>query len=101
MPFLLQGLLVVGGAVAVALALLLLTRRLLPRRMIEERHPLSSTTMQILGAAYGVLVAFVFVVVWSDYQDAQANAVDEASDLATLFRLSPALPEPARGEVRR
>jgi hypothetical protein len=101
MLFLLQGLLVVGGAVGLALVGLALTRRFLPRRMIEERHQLSSTTMQILGASYGVLVAFVFVVVWGDFQDAQEHTVNEAAELATLYRLSPALPEPARSEVRR
>jgi len=96
----LQTIAIVGLSILAAVAALMATRRLLPQRLIRESHQVAATTMQILGTSYAVLLAFVVVVVWQNFQDAESRTVQEATALATLYRLAAALPEPEQQQAR-
>jgi len=41
-----------------------------------------------LGVAYAVLLAFVVIAVWQDYETAQTNVESEAHELAGIYFLA-------------
>jgi len=53
----------------------------------------------VVGVIYAVLLAFVVVVVWQRYSDAEVAVTQEAGATATLFRLL-AGPEPEAADAR-
>jgi hypothetical protein len=94
------GLLIVLAAVAVAVAGLMLTQRLIPLP-IRERH--NSTTGTIYAALYvmfGVTVGFSLVLVWQQYNTARQIVQSEAAAVEQVYRLAGSLPEPERTRVR-
>ncbi|MGH2600371.1 MAG: DUF4239 domain-containing protein, partial [Dehalococcoidia bacterium] len=96
----LQTIAIVGLSILAAIAVLMATRRLLPQTLIKESHAVAATTMQILGTSYAVLLAFVVVVAWQSFQDAQSRSIEEAADLTTLYHLTAALPQPEQQQAR-
>ena len=53
-----------------------------------------------MGVAYAVLLAFVVIAVWQDYEAAQTNVESEAHELAGIYFLASQLPEPKRTNVQ-
>ena len=42
----------------------------------------------VLGVAYAVLLAFMLIAVWQDYNTAQTNVESEAHELAGVYFLA-------------
>ena len=55
----------------------------------------------LAGVLYAVLVAFVVVVVWEQFVDAEAAAQSEASAIADLLRDSQAFPASERPQLQQ
>jgi hypothetical protein len=94
------GLLIVLAAVAVAVAGLMLTQRLIPLP-IRERH--NSTTGTIYAALYvmfGVTVGFSLFLVWQQYNTARQIVQHEAAAVEQVYRLAGSLPKPERSRVQ-
>jgi hypothetical protein len=53
----------------------------------------------VVGVLYAVLLAFVVIVVWQKYNDAEVAVTQEAAAAATLYRLA-AGADPATADVR-
>ena len=84
----------------VAVAGLVLVQRLVPPERREEQNDVAGFIYSVLGVAYAVLLAFVVIAVWQDYQAAQTNVDSEAHELAGLYFLASRLPEPDRTRVQ-
>jgi hypothetical protein len=52
-----------------------------------------------LGGIYAVLLAFVVVIVWQQFNDARANVEREANEIADLFRTSQGMPPASRARM--
>ena len=71
-------------------------------RNLVELEPLHSasdalgTYLQVVGGIYAVLLAFVVVVVWGQFNDARSHVNREANALLDLHRLASGLPDEAR-----
>ena len=63
MQTLLIGLLIVGLTVTLDVAGLLATRRLVPGSALVAYHDVNGAFFHVIGATYGVLLAFVVVIV--------------------------------------
>ena len=66
----------------VAVAGLVLVQRLVPPERREEQNDVAGFIFAVLGVAYAVLLAFVVIAVWQDYETAQTNVEREAHELA-------------------
>lgn len=99
MPTWLQGVLIVGLSVALALAGQYLVRRYVPLEVILEHHEVGGVFLSIIGTAYSVLLAFVVFVVWTQFDDAKKITDREANHLGDVYRLAQALPDPAKREI--
>src|SRR5579875_343454 len=80
---------------------LYLVRRLVPLERLEENHEVAGFTFGVLGAFYGLLLAFVIVAAWERFDLASQETQKEAVSLAELYRLTTELRDPARAEIHR
>ncbi len=100
LPIPLLGLLVVGGATSLAVAGLLVVRRLIPLEVLEANHEVGGILIQIVAPAYAVLLAFVVFVVWTQHDEAEGFVAQEANRVAHLFRIIQGMPEPTQSQIR-
>jgi hypothetical protein len=84
----------------VAVVGLVLVQRLVPPDRREEQNDVAGFIYAVLGVAYAVLLAFVVIAVWQDYNTAQTNVESEAHELAGVYFLASQLPEPQRTHVQ-
>ena len=72
---------VFGGGSIVGLCVV---RRLVPLDRLQKNHEVAGVTFGALGAFYGLVLAFVIVAAWERFNEATANAHDEATALESL-----------------
>lgn len=77
-----------------------LGRRVLRGRVARGHHEVLVALFQTCGTLHAVFVAFLVVAVWQSYDAARANVAEEASALATLYRMSTGM-APAMGQRLR
>ncbi|OBK79541.1 DUF4239 domain-containing protein [Mycobacterium sp. 1274761.0] len=100
-PAPLLGLMTVAFFVVVSVGGLILFRKAVSHERLENANAVSGQVFQLAGVLYAVLVAFVVVVVWEQFGEAE-NATDaEASSIVDLLRDSTALPDVYQPEVQR
>lgn len=88
--------------VGLSLLALFVFRRLVSSTRLEGAHHVSGEVFfSLSGVLYAVLVAFVVVVVWEQFGDAEAAAESEASAVADLLRDSQAFPVSDRPHVQQ
>ena len=83
-----------------AVAGLVLVQRLIPPERREGQNDVAGFIFAVLGVAYAVLLAFVVIAVWQDYETAQTDVEGEAHELAGVYFLASRLPEPDRTRIR-
>jgi uncharacterized membrane protein len=74
--------------VLVAVAGLVLVQRLVPPERREGQNDVAGFIFAVLGVAYAVLLAFVVIAVWQDYETTQTNVESEAHELAGVYFLA-------------
>ena len=95
-------LLVVFVAAVVGLVLLLvwLIRRLVPAVAEGFDAEVASQMLGVVAALFGLLLAFIIVIAYQNYSDAQSNVTAEADALAAIVRDTGAFSQPERERVR-
>jgi hypothetical protein len=84
----------------VAVVGLAVVQRLVPPERREQHNNVAGFIYAVLGVAYAVLLAFVAIAVWQDYNTAQTNIDSEANELAGVYFLASQLPEPQRTRLQ-
>src|SRR5689334_9367476 len=79
---------------------LYLVRVLVPLERLKQNHEVAGFTFGVIGAFYGLLLAFVIVAAWERFDRAQAEVHAEAVSLISLYRLSKGLPVPVASEMQ-
>ncbi|HKQ99153.1 MAG TPA: hypothetical protein VJT09_00690, partial [Pyrinomonadaceae bacterium] len=92
----LVGVVVVGVSVLLAHLGLHLVRRKVPLTTLQAHHEVAGFIIGVLGAIYAVLLAFVVVVVWNQFEDAKAAVGREANKLNDLARMAEGFPDEPR-----
>ncbi len=100
MPLWLLGVLMVGGPVAISIFGLWLVRRMVSPQSLREHHDVAGFILAIVGVIYAVLLAFVVIIVWEEFEDAKIVAEKEANALVDIYRMAPGLTPEARIRVR-
>jgi ABC-type multidrug transport system fused ATPase/permease subunit len=85
-------------AVATAVGGVLLVRHLVDITKFKEHHDIAGPIFSTIGVIYAVMLAFVLVIVWQDFDQAQNNTVMEANYFAEMYRDIGGLPEPFRSQ---
>src|SRR5438876_6015810 len=100
MSLLVEGFLVFAAMLLVAVGGMVLARRFLPVALRRANANAADPIWNIVAAAFGLLLGFMVVSLWEELNKAQDVARDEANGIVAMVRLSAALPEPARTQVR-
>jgi hypothetical protein len=97
---LVQALLLIGGSSLLSVLGLLLVRRRVSVEFLETHHEVGGLFMVTYGTLYAVLLAFAVFVVWTDFKEAESNLELEANELADLYRMSQAFPDPFSTQIQ-
>lgn len=99
-PLIPLGLIMVFLAAALSVGGLRLVWRFVPRNMLKAHNDLTNAIFQAVALAYTVLLAFVVVVAWQNYDKAVSHTETEANCLVDLFRSAGAFEKKFEGEAR-
>src|SRR3954466_7800980 len=92
----------VGGSTrVVVIGRVWLIRRFFPATREGFHAEISAPMLGVVAALFGLLLAFVIIIAYQNFLDADANVSREADALASVVRDSGAFPEPGRTNVRR
>ncbi|HVB81588.1 MAG TPA: DUF4239 domain-containing protein [Candidatus Binataceae bacterium] len=80
---------------------LYLVRVLVPLETLKKNHEVAGFTFGVLGAFYGLLLAFVIVAAWERFDRANENVEEEGVALISLYRLSKGFAAPAAGDMQQ
>ena len=74
-------------------------RWLVPLDRLQKNHEVAGVTFGVLGAFYGLVLAFVIVAAWERFDMANTDAIEEATALESLYKLGAAFSEPMRSQL--
>ncbi|HEY7066065.1 MAG TPA: hypothetical protein VII06_31625 [Chloroflexota bacterium] len=97
----LVGLVVVALGVAVAMGGFLLVEHVWAHSARQRHNDVAGFIYAVLGIAYGVLVAYVVIVVWQNFSDAQRTCEQEANAVGDLYSLAASFPDPASTQLEQ
>jgi len=78
----------------------LLIRRRVALERLRTNNEVAGFKFAVIGVLYAVLLAFVVIIAWERFHDAEKALAVEAAAAATIYGLSPALGEPGATELR-
>ncbi|HOW58164.1 MAG TPA: DUF4239 domain-containing protein [Candidatus Omnitrophota bacterium] len=93
-PVIPLGIIIIITAVGLSIIGLSLVRRYAPSRILKTHNELTGAIFNALTTAYAVLLAFVVVVSWQNFDKAKYYAETEANSLVDLHRNSAAFSQP-------
>src|ERR1700724_2937426 len=67
-------------------------RRLVPVERLKQNHEVAGFTFGVIGAFYGLLLAFVIVAAWERFDRAEAEVQGEGVGLISLYWLLEGFP---------
>src|SRR5271154_1716845 len=73
---------------------LYLVRVTVPLERLKQNHEVAGFTFGVIGAFYGLLLAFVIVAAWERFDRADEMVQGESIGLTSLYRLSKGYAEP-------
>jgi hypothetical protein len=99
-PTWLLAIVVVGGIAALAAAGQYAVRRRWTHTADGEHNDVAGVALGLIGAVYGIVLAFVIVALYEQFQDADANVREEATEVSQIYRVSRAFPLAVADEIR-
>lgn len=99
-PTVLLALLAFGVAVGLAIGGLLLVRRSVALSTLERHNDVAGFIIAVIGVLYAVLLAFVVVISWQNFDNASQLATSEAELVTGLYRDASAF-QPQTAVIRR
>jgi hypothetical protein len=92
---------IVGVVAGASVLGLLAFRNVVDLDVIHDSGDAIGSYLQVLGGIYAVLLAFVVIVVWGQFNDARGFVHREANALVDLHRTSSGLPDEAREVIQQ
>jgi hypothetical protein len=96
----LEGVAIIVGTVAAAVAGMLLVRRSVALSTLEVHNDVAGFIYAVIGVVYAVLLAFMVIVVWERYDAAETRVNQEAGTIIDIYRDAQAFEDPFRTDVR-
>ena len=79
---------------------LVIVRRIVPGHVLKTHNELTGAIFEVVAMAYAVLLAFVVIVSWQNYDKAKSYVETEANSLVDLHRASAAFPRATNDQIR-
>lgn len=90
----------VGILAALSVIGLVAVNVLVPHRIRSAHNEVAGSAIGVVGTIYAVLLAFIAVAVWEDFEKAGALVETEANLVGNLYRDTVGLPDPLATELR-
>lgn len=94
------GIIVIVLSIVFSMLGLILVRRVVPHKMLGEHTDLTAAIFEAVGMAYTVILAFMVVVSWQNFDRTSTHVETEANEVVDLYRDSAAF-SPDFGEKVR
>ena len=94
------GVLFVILAIALAVGGLALVQYLVPWQVRQRHNDVAGFIYAVLGVVYAVMLGFVTIAVWEEFEEARITTDSEANELAEIFWLAREFPEPERERLQ-
>src|ERR687893_1614661 len=94
------GVLIAILAILLAVGGLILVEYVVPWQVRQQHNDVAGFIYAVLGVVYAVLLGFVTIAVWEDFEVARITTDSEANELAELFWLAREFPEPERERLQ-
>lgn len=91
---------VVGAALLVSAALVVVTRYL-PAERREPHNDVLGFVYAVVGVIYAVVLAMVVIGVWDTQEQARTNTYTETDALLQIYWYAHTLPQPAHGQIEQ
>jgi hypothetical protein len=93
----------IGIIVVISVAGALLFHRYVPHAVLVEHNDIAGFVFAVVGVVYAVLLAFLAIAVWENFQAAEQRTYEEASRLTVVYRKSDLFPQvhQLRAELKR
>ncbi len=92
-------LIIVGGSALLAVLATQFVRMRFDAQVHEANNEVAGFIFSAVGVVYGVLLAFLVLVVWQTFEDAQVTVEAEANALVNIYRLGLEFPDPLRAQT--
>jgi hypothetical protein len=99
-PTVLLGIIIILSYVLFSIAGLFIIRKFHKPQKLKLHNDVAGFIFATLGVIYAVLIAFLVVINWQDFDEAQKNVAREANYLASVYRDSTPLPATMRSELK-
>ena len=76
-----------------------LARRWVSVEVLKHNNEVAGFIYGVIGVLYAVLLGFTAIIVWEQFDKAQAGVDQEANELADLYRDAQAFPDDTRKEL--
>jgi Protein of unknown function (DUF4239) len=100
LPLWISGLIIIGGGTLVSMLGPIAVRRFVALDRLTINNEIAGFKFATVGVLYAVLLAFVIIVVWEKFTDAEVNVVREAGAAENLYRLSQGLGDVDGSDLR-
>src|SRR5437588_3842100 len=87
-PLWISGAIIIGGGTLLAMLGPALVRRFVALERLTINNEIAGFKFATVGVLYAVLLAFVIIVVWEKFTDAEVNVVREAGAAENIYRVS-------------
>jgi hypothetical protein len=101
LPLWISAALIVGGGTLLSALGPALVRRYVALDRLTINNEIAGFKFATVGVLYAVLLAFVIIVVWEKFSDAESNVVREAGAAENLYRLSQGLGDYSGPDLRK
>jgi len=75
-------------------------RRIAPHEVLKRHNDVAGFVSSLVGVIYAVLLAFVVIVVWQEFDNATTVAQQEASAVGDLYHLAYGFPAPLQSKLQ-
>src|SRR6266850_2814505 len=99
LPLSVLALLVLGLPALVAVVGLLLVRSRVPHPRLQPHHDVAGYIYSGLAVLYAVLLAFVVIIVWEQFNTTDIRVHKEADERSNLFRAAQVFPTPVQQAI--
>jgi len=96
-----NGLLIIFGGIAGALALEALVRRLFSPEVLQRGHDITGNMLSVVGTLYAVLLGLIVVDALVRFEAAIDVVQKESNSLADIFLLADRLPQPQQDRMKQ
>jgi hypothetical protein len=88
------------GAILLSLIGLVIVRRLVSHHVLAAHNDVAGFIYATIAVTYAVILGFVTITAWEQFDQARNNADHEANVVADLYRLAEWFPEADRGQIQ-